>query len=819
MKDKKALLKFLSTQGYKKNSPDVNRPFNVIPGNRITMKGVDFPVLGIDNLGNRKFMHPGQDYKFPGDYVTEIPQKQIGGNVFANFFKNKKKNKEKNDDFDMGNHDAYLLDEVTITPGDRYSNKFRDNFDYTEPEHINNIRKLQQERGLPATGYLGPKTKETLQNETVVSNESNDRISYLEQEMERVKAVRNEYQQRVKQESQKLGDTFGMNSDVYSKLNNDPAINSKVNQCIGGVCTFLNEKVEPGIFKKPTTNGIYYSNNSFENNAREEGWQQHMNYNLTKPDIGDIIMRFDNTFRTRHAVLVSDYDDKTGKYTLVDNDGGKSKRVRQLDADEVAKKYNFGKSTSEGTPMGYFFRRTKFGDNDIASLQREHGQLKKPVIPEEYRHNEKYDHKGFQIDQTASGKKNFNMFTEGVNDSLQIANDLYKDIPEEHLEALALIVGGISGNESRFGKDSQLTYEKGYKYNVSKYVRNLKGTKDGSSPLSVGISQMNPAMLNENVLRKYFPNEKNSDKIAKRIASDPKLQGQITMEEMAHRYRNFRENPNLYDNDPEKFWYALTRGWKNPGFALTDKGKDFINNWDVDYSNAAMENIDKYFDLKKKKRGGEIGCAECGGQFQVGGQKSQDPMWSPGMMFQPGNPIEAMLVGAQNWMDPSAYKPEPLDMSGFDDSFDNNQAIVDKNRESELHKNRFIGVNEKPPEFIGDSGLSGMGKQEEAGHKMTGQEMAFAGLGIMGGLDRFLASANNEDMYNKRMRSIGNSDNRFQSSTPMGSQGDYTLNVGMGNNFRPNKANYGRYQEGGEYEMSKEELDAFIAAGGEVDIL
>ena len=61
----------LSTQGYKRNSPDVNNAFNVIPSGDITMKGVDFKVKGTDNLGNTKIMEPGKNYKFPGNTVTE----------------------------------------------------------------------------------------------------------------------------------------------------------------------------------------------------------------------------------------------------------------------------------------------------------------------------------------------------------------------------------------------------------------------------------------------------------------------------------------------------------------------------------------------------------------------------------------------------------------------------------------------------------------------------------------------------------------------------------------------------------------------------
>ena len=75
------LMKFISTQGYKNGSPDVNNPMNVIPSNRITMKDVDFPVMGVDNLGNSQVMMPGGEYLFGGDYVVETPYKEVGGMI------------------------------------------------------------------------------------------------------------------------------------------------------------------------------------------------------------------------------------------------------------------------------------------------------------------------------------------------------------------------------------------------------------------------------------------------------------------------------------------------------------------------------------------------------------------------------------------------------------------------------------------------------------------------------------------------------------------------------------------------------------------
>lgn len=70
-----------STEGYKRNSPDVNKSFNIIPSGNITMEDVDFPVKGTDNLGNEQIMMPGMNYQFPGDSVLEVPMAQTGFEV------------------------------------------------------------------------------------------------------------------------------------------------------------------------------------------------------------------------------------------------------------------------------------------------------------------------------------------------------------------------------------------------------------------------------------------------------------------------------------------------------------------------------------------------------------------------------------------------------------------------------------------------------------------------------------------------------------------------------------------------------------------
>ena len=66
----------ISKTGYRKDSPDKNNKYNIIPDNNISMKNVEFKVKGTDNLGNTKVMKPGKNYKFPGDYVVEQKHKK-----------------------------------------------------------------------------------------------------------------------------------------------------------------------------------------------------------------------------------------------------------------------------------------------------------------------------------------------------------------------------------------------------------------------------------------------------------------------------------------------------------------------------------------------------------------------------------------------------------------------------------------------------------------------------------------------------------------------------------------------------------------------
>jgi hypothetical protein len=80
----------VTNTGYWPDSPDRNNDFNIIPSNNITMEGMDMPLMGVSNKGDKKLMIPGKNYKFKGDSVMETPVdkgmflgrfKQVGGQL------------------------------------------------------------------------------------------------------------------------------------------------------------------------------------------------------------------------------------------------------------------------------------------------------------------------------------------------------------------------------------------------------------------------------------------------------------------------------------------------------------------------------------------------------------------------------------------------------------------------------------------------------------------------------------------------------------------------------------------------------------------
>ena len=56
----------------------------IIPSNRITMKGVNFPVLGVSDTGDMKVMLPNGEYEFNGNNVTEYKMEKGGKTTIGN---------------------------------------------------------------------------------------------------------------------------------------------------------------------------------------------------------------------------------------------------------------------------------------------------------------------------------------------------------------------------------------------------------------------------------------------------------------------------------------------------------------------------------------------------------------------------------------------------------------------------------------------------------------------------------------------------------------------------------------------------------------
>jgi len=82
----------ISIRGYKSDSPDRFNAFNIIPSNHITMQDVPHPVWGVDDTGASQLMMPGNDYRFPGRTVFEVPVYPEATVPFEKIEKNYKQN-------------------------------------------------------------------------------------------------------------------------------------------------------------------------------------------------------------------------------------------------------------------------------------------------------------------------------------------------------------------------------------------------------------------------------------------------------------------------------------------------------------------------------------------------------------------------------------------------------------------------------------------------------------------------------------------------------------------------------------------------------
>ena len=130
----KDITQYISIEGYKRYSKDINNPVNIIESGSITMEDVDFPVMGTDNLGNSQMMMPGNNYQFPGDSVLEVPMAQDGTEI-----------PDEAEAAASNNSFLYDLEKLVNKSLGDINNKARD---FSEnPEEMNNIDNMRHASG------------------------------------------------------------------------------------------------------------------------------------------------------------------------------------------------------------------------------------------------------------------------------------------------------------------------------------------------------------------------------------------------------------------------------------------------------------------------------------------------------------------------------------------------------------------------------------------------------------------------------------------------------------------------------------------------
>lgn len=145
---------YVNNTGYLEGYESSNNPYNIIPSNRITMKGVDPKIKyikGTDNLGNTQYMEHGGEYKFDGDFVLEEPvYAQVGrkqstatsdiATLLSNAKNKKTAFKNKEEKFAYNNYLEYLnkLNQKAKLLGDKIKNT-----DF-EDERLNYTQQLEE---------------------------------------------------------------------------------------------------------------------------------------------------------------------------------------------------------------------------------------------------------------------------------------------------------------------------------------------------------------------------------------------------------------------------------------------------------------------------------------------------------------------------------------------------------------------------------------------------------------------------------------------------------------------------------------------------
>ena len=228
----------------------------------ITMKGVPYPVLGIDDRGNQQMMMPGGEYQFPGNSVYEIPMAKNGGT---------KKVKIKSLPKAQPGLEVKSQNSFIPIDADRYGiNKFipqGDDTQYNDPALFQQLQDLQT------------------------------RINPLAQSNT---ASRQQYEKRVLDAINKIEpQNYDVTKSGYipeSIRQSEDVKNNGLNGCISGVCYTLNEAGEPV---------KYYSNSVFQDaikDGTEKNWE--LDFDTSNISGGDIVQFTGDHEGPHHAALV-----------------------------------------------------------------------------------------------------------------------------------------------------------------------------------------------------------------------------------------------------------------------------------------------------------------------------------------------------------------------------------------------------------------------------------------------------------------------------------------------------------------------------------
>lgn len=463
----------ISRDGYKANSPDRFNPYNIIPSNNITMKNVRHPVLGIDNTGATKLMHPGYDYLYPGAVVLELPFKRFGGKytrpcLHCGDLPRAQKGGSVVDYLSLSGVDPSFKNRK-----DLFNNYFNDIYKGTAEQNTLLLNALESERNESAAAPTLPPQYVTAPLPKMISKKaesvgpffSNANTNTAYTPLFRTDADRDSYRQRLTAEAEKaLGPEDDKNYLSFTSYHPEP----NGYDCINGVCGL---DLRAGLhFSNPTDGDRYLSNVRFAKNiqeGKEDYYQVNGNF-----QVGDHFQYLTQEGNPHHSMKLYkiDKDDKNNpiKYHFIHNGGDTMFKESEYSADDLKKSVT---STKDLPPDMIAWRPGKTVDKE--RLAKEHLRGNFPYDEGEEK-VEKYfgdtflptffslkpDESGIDANSPLYYFSGKNMLDKTKNELLELMNNKELDrtlreklhISDGTLQNLKPVIFGIAGVESNFGQ-------------------------------------------------------------------------------------------------------------------------------------------------------------------------------------------------------------------------------------------------------------------------------------------------------------------------------------------------------------------------------